>query len=593
MSTHASSSGGKEVVYIDVDDEITGIIDKVRGSGQKIVALVLPKRATVLQSIVNMKLLKRTADEAKKHIVLITSEAGLLPLAGSVGVHVAKTLQSKPEIPDGPGGAVDDDKSEAIDEADDEGLPVAGDQLDKTKTVGELASKRTASAVGAAALDADDELDDTIELDDEPAEGEDGAESTAPAAAASKKGKNKKLKVPNFNRFRLVVLLAVPVVIALIAGLYVCAAVLPKASIDIKTNSQAIDSSVVVNLKTASDATLDAASATVPATLQSSQKTLSQQVPASGQQNNGQKASGSVTMTAQECGSVSQAADVPAGSAVSASGLTFITQQDTSFAPSKVKNGCIYFVASGATSVVAQTGGSNYNIAASTFTVAGRSDVSASSSAAMSGGTDNITKIVAQADIDSATQKIGQQDTTAVKQELQSALSAKGLLPLPATFNAAAPQTKTSANAGDAADTVTVTQTIQYTMLGAKQSDLQKVIAADVNKKIDPTKQTILDYGLASATFGLQSQTADGASVTMQTTVVAGSDLNTQQIKQQVAGKKAADAESLIKQNPGVTDVNVTYSPFWVSSIPKKTSKITVVVEKPKSTAPSSNANNP
>ena len=75
------SATSKDTIYIDIDEEITGIIDKVRASDGKIVALVLPKRASVLQSIVNMKLLKRSADEAKKHLVLITSEAGLLPLA--------------------------------------------------------------------------------------------------------------------------------------------------------------------------------------------------------------------------------------------------------------------------------------------------------------------------------------------------------------------------------------------------------------------------------------------------------------------------------------------------------------------------------
>src|SRR5580693_8910099 len=89
----------KDTIYIDIDDEITGIIDKLRNSKGKVVALVLPKRATVFQSVVNMKLLKRAADAEKKNAVLITSEAGLLPLAGIAGVHVAKTLTSKPEIP--------------------------------------------------------------------------------------------------------------------------------------------------------------------------------------------------------------------------------------------------------------------------------------------------------------------------------------------------------------------------------------------------------------------------------------------------------------------------------------------------------------
>jgi hypothetical protein len=87
MTHKGGTNATKDVIYIDVDDEITGIIDKVRSSEKKIVALVLPKRASVLQSIVNMKLLKRAATESKKNLVLITAEAGLLPLAGNVGLQ--------------------------------------------------------------------------------------------------------------------------------------------------------------------------------------------------------------------------------------------------------------------------------------------------------------------------------------------------------------------------------------------------------------------------------------------------------------------------------------------------------------------------
>ena len=111
-----SSIPAKDVIYIDVDDEITTIIDKVRSSQSKILALVLPKRATTLQSIVNMKLLKRASDDANKHLVLITGEAGLMPLAANVGLYVAKTLQSKPEIPEVPHSLTEapDNHEEAI-----------------------------------------------------------------------------------------------------------------------------------------------------------------------------------------------------------------------------------------------------------------------------------------------------------------------------------------------------------------------------------------------------------------------------------------------------------------------------------------------
>ncbi|HSX53017.1 MAG TPA: hypothetical protein VLF90_01450, partial [Patescibacteria group bacterium] len=138
-----ADSKTKSTIYIDVDDEITSIIEKVGDSKHKIVALVLPKRAAVLQSIVNMKLLKRTGDADKKRVVLITSEAGLLPLAGAVGLHVAKTLQSKPAIPPPPDMASKDEA--LVDASDDE--PDEEPDLDDSKSIGELAG--VAAVAGA------------------------------------------------------------------------------------------------------------------------------------------------------------------------------------------------------------------------------------------------------------------------------------------------------------------------------------------------------------------------------------------------------------------------------------------------------------
>ena len=48
----------KDTIYIEADDEITAVIDKVVNAKSEIVAVVLPKRAVVFQSVVNMRLLK-------------------------------------------------------------------------------------------------------------------------------------------------------------------------------------------------------------------------------------------------------------------------------------------------------------------------------------------------------------------------------------------------------------------------------------------------------------------------------------------------------------------------------------------------------
>jgi hypothetical protein len=51
--------------------------------------------------------------------------------------------------------------------------------------------------------------------------------------------------------------------------------------------------------------------------------------------------------------------------------------------------------------------------------------------------------------------------------------------------------------------------------------------------------------------------------------------------------------KSILQSNPDVTNVNVKLSPFWVTKVPKKHSKVTIVITKPKNTANAGNANNP
>lgn len=566
-----STQSGKDVIYIDIDDEITALIDKVRGSDQRIVALVLPKRATVLQSIVNMKLLKRTADEAKKHLVLITNETGLLPLAGAVGLYVAKTLQSKPEIPHVAGADRDlEDIEESVDMNDDK-------ELDKTKPVGEHA--KTAGVASAVAFKPNDE-DQPIEIDNA-----DMAMAGAAAAGGKKpkQKKDKKLAIPDFNKFRLWMLLGGVGLVLLIFLWFIAFSVMPRATISVKTDSEAIDTNMDLTLNTEADA-VDADEALVPSKLQQTQKTGTQVVNSTGQKDKGTKASGKVTLSLKDC-SVDEVT-IAAGTAVSANGLTFITQSNANLTSVKVGNQCrnsdFPNFSSATVNVISQNAGDKYNLAPTSYSVAGYSSVSGSGSQ-MSGGTSNIVKVVTQADVDGAKQKITEQDSTAVKTELQNGLQGQGLFAIEGTFKAGDPEITSTAQVGDEADNFTVTAKTTYTMVGVKEGDLKKVIANEVNKKIDPTKQKILDYGLDTAVFKLQNQTATETLVTLQDTAVAGSALDLTTIKKQVAGKKAGEAKDIIGQYPGVTNVEVHYSPFWVSSIPKNTGKITVSVEKPTS----------
>lgn len=573
MSTQSGS--GKDVIYIDIDDEITAIIDKLRGSHEKIVALVLPKRATMLQSIVNMKLLKRTADEAKKHLVLITSEAGLLPLAGSVGLYVAKTLQSKPEVPSAPAHSADgnDDEEDAVNMADE------AEELDAAAPVGEHMKKGKNSAVAVAPVAPADDVDEDlpIELDNTAAAG--------PEAPSGKKSKSKKkFSIPNFDKFRLWLIIGGVALVVFVVMWYMAFVSLPRADILIKTDSTALQSSLDVTLDTEAD-TANVDDGVIPAESQSTVKSFTQQADATGQKDNGTKATGSVRFYNCNLDDLILGTNrtVPAGTGVVANGLTFITQQSVTVEPSNFSNGssnCKNNKPSSPVEIVAQTAGEKYNIAAANYTVANSSTITGQGTAT-SGGTSQIVKILTQTDIDGAKQKIAAQDPAAVKQELKQGLASKGWFVIEATFRAAEPEVTTSAKVGDEVATVTVTEKITYSMLGTKETDLKKVIANDVKDKIDESKQSILDYDLAGASYKPQNQQETSALVSVDATPVVGTDLDLNDIKKQVAGKKSGNAKQIIGEYPGVTSVDVKYRPFWVSSIPKNTGKINVTVEKP------------
>ena len=91
----------KDVIYIEPNDDITDILANIKKSENKIVALVPPKKAGVLRSIVNFKLIAKTAAKEEKAIVLVTTDESLIKLASTVKMPVAKNLQSKPKLPEG------------------------------------------------------------------------------------------------------------------------------------------------------------------------------------------------------------------------------------------------------------------------------------------------------------------------------------------------------------------------------------------------------------------------------------------------------------------------------------------------------------
>lgn len=538
----------KDTIYLEVDDEITAVIDKLQDSPQSVVALVLPKRATVFQSIVNMKLLKKTAAKSKKSVVLITSDATVLSIAGAAKMHVAKTLQSKPDIPKAPAEAPD----ETTAELEDAPLKKAADD----------------KALVPVAPTVDPSEDEAIELD-----------NTGDSAEVVTPGKpNRKLKIPNFNSFRVRFFLIAGLIFLLLVGWVFGGIILPKATITIKTDTSSVETNLAFTASTAAKE-VDKENKVLPATAASVEKTDTEKVTATGDKNNGEKATGKVSFI--DCRqNLPPSKTVPAGTTISSGGSSFVTTADVVVPASGYHFGVCDNDESSKVGVTAVEPGSKFNLSARTYSVSGFSTMTARDTSGMSGGTDSVIKVVSAADVETAKQRMaGRLKATAVE-EMKTQLGSLNLLALAETVDEPAPTLTASPAVGAAAAETTVTAVTKYTMLGISKETLEEILSDDIKTHITNETQQIQDNGLSVGTFAVtEKKSPTEQKLSLKTVATVGPNIDKDAIARNSAGKKRSEIEAALRQLPGVKEVKVTYSPFWVFQTPKAAKKITIVLE--------------
>jgi hypothetical protein len=90
----------QKTIYLDIDEELTSIVKHLKKSAAEEITLVVPRKAILLQSIVNLKILKKEADRLKKKIIISTTDKIGKNLSTKAGFVVHKKIESSPEIQD-------------------------------------------------------------------------------------------------------------------------------------------------------------------------------------------------------------------------------------------------------------------------------------------------------------------------------------------------------------------------------------------------------------------------------------------------------------------------------------------------------------
>lgn len=542
---------GRDLIYVDTDDDVTSIVSKIKASTESVVALVPPKRVGVLQSVVNLKLLQRAAKMAQKRLAIVTTDPALINLASGLAIPVAKNINAQAKVPD----MVDDEEvSDIIDgsDASNSGLPNRSKRLADDKEI----------SAAVAAIETDDKIKNDLDADGVP----DDEKTAKPKSAAKKRP-----KVPSINSLRKKIIIGGVAGVVLICFLVWALVFAPLATITIKAKTSSIDISKTLSLVPSGDK--DVAAGLLQPVVKQKKTNESVKFTATGTKEVGEKAKGTVAFCYDETNfdpdtGATNSITLPAGTRLYANGVQFTIDSEIPIEGGRKSNGdkCETYYSVKATAVNI---GEDSNIASGTsMSTSGYSGLIAVAKGDFTGGSKETVKVVQQSDVDKAVAELREKGNgDDARDELKEQMSDSTIV-IDDSFNVSQGDVKVSPAVGEeASDQATASVEITYSLVGVDKDDLSDVLDALLDEEVDKDKQKVYSNGLDSVKFSNFQAMDNGYTVKISSSGHVGPVINEDDVKKEAVGKKSEEIKAMISQQDGVEDVNVAMSPFWVSSI--------------------------
>ena len=604
----------KDVIYIEPEDDITDILAKVKNAKNKIVALVPPKKAGVLRSAVNIKLIAKTATRSGKTVVLISTDESLMKLAMAANIPVAKTLQSKPQIPkEFPKTDIGDEPSDVIEAKKPE------KKFDKSeKDTKEVKAEKTDDEMRPPFKTAKEETrkdtpvkakedDDTLELSSDDLE-----------ERKSVRGAKKALptKVPNFKKYLKWIIAGGVLLVLLIVFLIWTLVIAPKATINVKIKTSESNFAEKVTFVTGEE-TAKPEEGIFYVEQKTVDKKVETEFEATGELDKGQKATGTIQVIIPKGTSTTQA-NIKSGAAIG-SGYVF-TFGEIAF--KAVEGGSIVYdlddleevVCTGnsncktmvdktiSVKVEAAENGDKYNIAASSdwkFTSQTWYSSSAKiSGSEMTGGSSEIVKTVSKDDIEKAKTSITMPSDDEIRDELASQFDSDYLIIKSSLTATEAKYTSDPDLEGEVKDDKKPKLTLErsYSVYAVKRADVNAFIEKKASENIGDDTQTIYSTGVSGFEKKLASNSDTSANAEKDTAffdsyknsdgeitaklksvVLKVPEVSEDIILETALGSKKSDVYRNLMSINGVSSVEINVKPF--STIPKDKERVTINIE--------------
>lgn len=578
-------------IYVDPSDEVTTVIERLREVEAGDVALVVPRGASLIQSIVNLKLITRAASAANLNLALVTTDKIARTLARQLelpvaddeshahqvlsGLAAAELAQQESPVVDGVRvhryydeveRSYDEvvlSEAEASPQNPDESAPAepASAPLSQTATPATLSVPRelttetsTAEVPGLErrALTTPRSIDDDVVL------------SSLPV----KKLKSPRKRIPAWALWSTAAILVLSGSIG--AYLFV-----PSATATVRLPGSEWEQALAITA-TVGQATVNEDGTSIPA--QSIQKAATDtlEFSATGVRKEGTQAKGTITFSN---GSSTSSVTVPAGTRVRASNIIFITDEAVTV-PGYTQAGFGQPIVPGVKSgpATAEPVGPEGNVSNANGSTVTIGSVVMSTQVSASGGTSRDIQVLTSQDIERA--KTALRETLAQKTltELDASLTGQSIqVAGEDLIDAQIGNPPVNAGAEVATSTIsgTVTRTRNY------------LVSADIQAAVDKQLPTLLG---ADKSFEVSSVTATSATLNQERTTIAlaatakGTSFPKINLEASVLKHRNASVESfrsdVASLVPGA-EVEVVVSPSWwpIQRLPWLASRTTAVLE--------------
>ncbi|GEM_PF-240595 len=607
----------KDVIYIEPNDDITDILGNIQKAENKIVALVPPKKAGVLRSAVNFKLIAKTAKKDDKAIVLITTDESLLKLAAAVKIPTAKSLQSKPQLPKDLDAEELDEKVVAQKTAESEKDAEENIEEPEVQSSTAKAAARKTTVIEESA----DEVSDTKEPEDSEktaAKGSRAVEKTASAERATrsrdvKDNQPKAKKVPDFKKIRGWIIGGALAACALIGIIFWATQIAPAVKIAVHVKATSSNFSERVTFTENADQA-DPNNGVFFVERKTVKKTAQAQFDATGSVDKGSKASGQIQIKIPK-GTNIKYEDMARGISVAIpEGTSFIygdkSYRATNGGSIRVSIGDLskYFdckvkdliengacpttsdITSDRITISANENGESYNISEEQSTkwsaaINSSYKIVIYNPTAITGGSSKIVKQVSEQDVRNADETLVVASDSEMRDELAESFGAEYVL-LKNSFASSDAKLTTSPNIGEeVADDVTpkIIKELSYSMLAVSRGDLEKFITAKLNEKIaNDQTQMIYSTGVSAESdqnfaFIESYKDENGVkSAKLKSTTKIGPKVDEAMIAEKSYGEKIGKVQTILLSINGVDKVDVERSYPWVMRVPNDENKVQI-----------------